>query len=76
MGEAEATATDLMSIMEEEKAKRRQTMLSNLGARLNFSGSFTRLTMVHALFVSRGMVDLDWHVKYDQNFFSFTALIF
>ncbi|KAK1423676.1 hypothetical protein QVD17_18983 [Tagetes erecta] len=45
VGEAEATATDLMSIMEEEKEKRRQTMLSNLGARLNFSGSFTRLTM-------------------------------
>lgn len=54
-GEAEATATDLKSLMEEEKEKRRQTMLLNIGARSKFSGSFTRVTMVKAFHV---VVDL------------------
>ncbi|KAI7737083.1 hypothetical protein M8C21_027313 [Ambrosia artemisiifolia] len=45
VGEVEAIASDLKSIMEEEKAKRRQIM--QLVARSKFSESFTRVTMVH-----------------------------
>ncbi|KAK9065071.1 hypothetical protein SSX86_016454 [Deinandra increscens subsp. villosa] len=60
-GEAEATATDLKSIMEEEKAKKRRTMLCNLGARSKFSGSFTRLTMDGSKVLVKGNPRSDSH---------------
>ncbi|XP_076911827.1 uncharacterized protein LOC143569918 [Bidens hawaiensis] len=60
-GEAEATATDLKSIMEEEKAKRRQMMRCNLGARSKFTGSFTRLTMDGSKVMVKGNPCSDSH---------------
>ncbi|KAI3664996.1 hypothetical protein L6452_43611 [Arctium lappa] len=60
-GEAEATATDLMSLMEEEKAKRRQTILCNGGSRSQFSGSFTRLTMDGSKVLVKGNPCSDSH---------------
>ncbi|KAF5798186.1 hypothetical protein HanRHA438_Chr07g0300331 [Helianthus annuus] len=59
VGEAEATATDLKSIMEEEKAKRRQTM--HLVARSKFSGSFTRVTMDGSKVLVKGNPCSDSH---------------
>ncbi|KAL7601712.1 hypothetical protein Lser_V15G22269 [Lactuca serriola] len=60
-GEAEATATDLKSLMEEEKEKRRQTMLLNIGARSKFSGSFTRVTMDGSKVLVKGNPCSDSH---------------
>ncbi|XP_071704507.1 uncharacterized protein [Rutidosis leptorrhynchoides] len=59
--EAQATATDLKSLMEEEKAKRRQTILCNLGSRSTFSGSFTRLTMDGSKVIVKGNPCSDSH---------------
>ncbi|XP_076935697.1 uncharacterized protein LOC143602502 [Bidens hawaiensis] len=60
-GEAEATATDLKSIMEQEKAKRRQMMRCNMGARSKFTGTFTRLTMDGSKVLVKGNPCTDSH---------------
>ncbi|XP_024963068.1 protein timeless homolog isoform X2 [Cynara cardunculus var. scolymus] len=60
-GDAEATAIDLKSLMEEEKAKRRQTILFNVGSRSQFSGSFTRLTMGGSKVLVKGNPCSDSH---------------
>nr|GEU97454.1 hypothetical protein [Tanacetum cinerariifolium] len=60
-GDAEATAADLKSLMEEEKAKRRQIIFSNLGSRSNFTGSFTRLTMDGSKVLVKGNPCSDSH---------------
>nr|XP_043607657.1 protein timeless homolog [Erigeron canadensis] len=59
--EADATAIDLKSLMEEEKAKRRQTILCNLGSRSTFSGSFTRVTMDGSKVLVKGNPCADSH---------------
>ncbi|KAL8229392.1 hypothetical protein R6Q57_014292 [Mikania cordata] len=61
VGESEATATDLKFMMEEEKAKRRQTMLCSIGARSKFSGSFTRVTMDGSKVLVKGNPCSDSH---------------
>ncbi|KAJ9565068.1 hypothetical protein OSB04_001034 [Centaurea solstitialis] len=60
-GEAEATATDLKSLMEEEKAKRRQMILCNVGSRSQLSGTFTRLTMDGSKVLVKGNPCSDSH---------------
>lgn len=60
-GEVEATASDLKSLMEEEKEKRRQKMLLNMGARSKFSGSFTRVTMDGSKVLVKGNPCSDSH---------------
>lgn len=44
--DAETSVDSLRSIMEEEAEKRKLTRLRNMGCSSQFSGAFTRLTMV------------------------------
>lgn len=45
-GAAEATVSSLQSMMEEEEERRRLIRLQNLGISSQYTGSFTRFTMV------------------------------